>query len=369
MSRNSLTTKYDLEIELLSPLHIGNGNSLVHDYDFAYERNMVYMIDQDKLIEQVGDAVFEKGFDARISRLLPAGPYEPVSRYGLGWHERPRTSILEFEKDVFGRPYIPGSSLKGALRTGIVSGVLNSNEISPLPAILGDPRVRAKTAGSAMERGALSPGTTDSRRSPNYDLMRSLRVTDSQPVLTENIELSAVDVFSLKQGGNLEPKPGMRILVESLPAGTRVTGACQIDEYIFGPQAEKLDLDDAKDMMHSLPERLRRFSDHLLEGERDFYAKHGPVPLSQFYAKLLHVRAGLASNQFLMQMSWGTGWRSKTVSPEIEGSADFAAVVGRFSLDKGRNAGVFPKTRKLVVDGEIPCMPLGWVRVTMKEVS
>ena len=87
--------------------------------------------------------------------------------------------------------------------------------------------------------------------------------------------------------------------------------------------------------------------------------------MSSFYSNLKEQFEQIdQERQFFLQMSWGTGWMAKTIGLAMDDGA-FFGVVDRFRLDKGRNAEIFPKTRKLVERGNLAEMPLGWVRVDL----
>jgi len=116
----------NLEITVLSPLHIGNGQALLRGYDFVVHNGRTWRIDEDALFSatQSGDAAFDATLLGRpADELLEVADYREgneLFRYVMDGTPSAATrgaEVAEQIKDVFDRPYLPGSSLKGALRT------------------------------------------------------------------------------------------------------------------------------------------------------------------------------------------------------------------------------------------------------------
>ncbi len=124
--------KYPITIETLSPLHIGKGNALTsvgeyvatdktirildqkHLYELLKEKNLMqdymnYILDYAKNT-YVWDFFKENGIEKELNYTrefaLNADAFNPVSN-----------NILELATETCGQKYIPGSSLKGAIRT------------------------------------------------------------------------------------------------------------------------------------------------------------------------------------------------------------------------------------------------------------
>ena len=129
-----------VHVEVLSDVHIGTGTELVRDFDWvAPGDGWIYIADNDKLLETVFQRAEESGSNmVEVANTLAAstladlqkmgwltradfGPSHDLFRYRL--RGSPATiNIREQIKDVFGQPYLPGSSLKGALEPSWLSG-------------------------------------------------------------------------------------------------------------------------------------------------------------------------------------------------------------------------------------------------------
>jgi len=131
----SLHTHYVLTVEVLSPLHIGDGNRLLQDIDFLVHDNRTWVINQETLWERTvtADGTFDDQLLARPASELISdddfGSRRPF-RYvlpGVPANDQLRTFI----KNVFDQPYLPGSTIKGLLRTLAVWGSYASQKLVP----------------------------------------------------------------------------------------------------------------------------------------------------------------------------------------------------------------------------------------------
>ena len=125
------TTRYS--VTCLSPVHIGTGTQL-GKFDGVYSNGRWYVIDLDKIFAQGvgGDELAQAMSSDTFSwaewlqgRRIPVGE---VALYSLPCPQDPReVYIREGMKDVYLQPYIPGSTLKGAIRTAVLWHLLQHN--------------------------------------------------------------------------------------------------------------------------------------------------------------------------------------------------------------------------------------------------
>ena len=133
-------TIYDLTVSVLTPLHIGTGRELLHQYDYAIHGGRTWRLNESALLDaqDVEDpALVEKLARTPPAQLLRSQDYRPDSglfRYvlrGTPRSEAEGAQLREQIKDVFDRPYLPGSSLKGALRTALAWNIWQQRDIQP----------------------------------------------------------------------------------------------------------------------------------------------------------------------------------------------------------------------------------------------
>ena len=376
-----MDVKWMAHIELLSPLHIGTGTDLLKGVDWIQRDGYVYVADQDALLEAVFDRAGEEGrSDATIATaiasmtlndLVDAGYLTkedfaadaPLFRYRL--RGVPATNwIGEQIKDVYGRPYLPGSSLKGALRTMLAVGGATVRKLR-----FDHLGHRRSWAAQPVERKLFG-------RNPNYDLLRALQVSDSAPVGLDDLRLVRVNIYpTAGQQTPYDRQRGLDVAVEALRQSTTFRVPIKIEGYLFSEQAERtLRFGKRKDWLLNLPRWGRVMAGQRIAGEVEFFQQRadGRMALG-FYSRLARTLEGLEENEFLLQVGWGTGWLSKTFGQLLQKDAqEFERMVKKYrmTIERGRKPGdPFPRSRHLVRVGEHPAVPLGWMKVRLEETS
>ncbi len=296
----------------------------------------------------------------------------PLVRYAYEGRPESRsgsTEIYDLIKDVADRPYLPGSSLKGALRSALAWSYAAD---LPAEAFERLSNKGAKTADNTIEE-ALFYGRTgsDSRKVGNHilrDVLRAVHIGDSTPS-TVGPNLATVQIY---------PK-GSPLTVEVVPSGVELQATLQVEGYLFNaPDAHKvLRFDDWPQRLE--PERLaagcRERAAALIAAERMFFATQAPE-LTRIYADLEQRLNSLDSRSFLLPVGWGTGWLSKTLADRLratpERETEFVQVVRTYKLKKEKSSNfrpddLFPATRKLIYSGGRPRQPLGWLQIRIGE--
>jgi CRISPR-associated protein Csm5 len=284
---------------------------------------------------------------------------KPPSGVGAPLPERLEPpQILPFSKTA-GQPYVPGSSLKGALRT-VLAEVLFSHWPQPL------------TLQDVQSRGRPNPKAADDTvenqmfgRDPNHDWLRALHVGDSAAA-SSGLALAVAGTYSLR-GQGLQLKEGMYAALEVLPVGATAQGVIRVDRTLFTPvAAARLGFGPQEGWLRGLIGPVNTHARTLTAAEIAFYREHRIPEVVQFYEDLQQRMTHLAANQCLVQMSWGTGWRAKTLGPSLEAQEAFPAIRDQFRL--GYPNAPFPKTRRLTLTGAgytRPGVPLGWMLLTL----
>ncbi len=125
------TTTYTLTC--LSPVHIGTGTQF-SKFDGVYEDNRWHLMDLDKVLvrsvdsNELARAMSDRNFTwATWLHSRGISPSD-VAAYALPCPQDPEeTPIREAIKDVYGQPYLPGTSVKGAVRTAVLWQLMNGN--------------------------------------------------------------------------------------------------------------------------------------------------------------------------------------------------------------------------------------------------
>jgi len=359
---------YRLRITVLSPLHIGSGDVLLRGYDFVTTADRTWVLDQEAILAAEYDAQAGRIDWRRLGR--PPGelvdearlrPGSPLVRYSLAGTTTV-DQVREQVKDALGRCYLPGSSLKGALRSALFSHAVRSGHFRPDLDRLNKSR---EWAGQPWEREVFG-------RDPNHDLLRALHIADSAPLPAEPSPLMLLHAQVFAAG-----PPGSPIVAEAVRPDTVFETTMRLDEYLFSPHAARLGLADRRDWLERLPQIVNDYSRARIQLERNFLAgRRELAEAARFYQEL--AARPLPPGAFLLQMSWGAGWTGKSVGPwlppEMQQEIRRRYRLGRpprsrsdWQPDLSRP---FPKTRRLRsrrVQGQVVAdVPLGWVRVEMR---
>lgn len=265
-----------LNLRTLTPLHVGDGTQL-HAFDYTVHENRLYRTSQQfferfldkiggdatdrfatwsaEIVDQMadleaarrGDPRAGKDFNQRLSELrrqhtlrefaktigqerafidymrtenLPSLPVQPV-----GKGEKNKQEIRGFQRTADGRAYLPGSSVKGSIRTALLYHFLEKmHEHEAVARILADNlrdvrrdkaeaeqrrfRFNAtrylKTFGEEIESLAFFAGMEDERGKPRLheaqgDLMRCLLVSDTAPLPHEALSIENIDLYLVKK--------------------------------------------------------------------------------------------------------------------------------------------------------------------------
>ena len=365
--RTQIASQNEIKVTVLSPLHIGSGGShLLPNLDYYETKDHIVVIDADALLAELDATgeVLPVQFDLpALVRLVHqrggADALGRAARYTLPRVEGVR-EIVPQSKDMFGHAYLPGSSLKGAIRTALAWAMLKNNEIQVDRRDLGNnPRY---ADDPLLERLFGSD--------PNHDLLRALQISDTGALAKRGLELSRVQLYNLT--GNpgqttFAPKKGFEFFVETMTRGSVLRGQVRFDEFLLSePQARKLGFGQRTKYVRDWLKHCNDFAKTLIARERAFFSQQGLREIVTFYDGLAKTADELSNGGHgsLLQISWGTGWTAKTVSTAL--SEELITQVRReFRLGRSGQI-VFPKTRRVVIREERPESVMGWVKITSR---
>ncbi|QYZ78202.1 type III-A CRISPR-associated RAMP protein Csm5 [Methanofollis formosanus] len=212
-----------LILKTKTPVHIGTGQRYGPSEFFAVGGTVNRVSSEQMyraLPEARKDAFFMEielnGERFNLDRFLLPGEREGIARYGLrnryGVAVHGIREVRECIKTGFDEPYLPGSSIKGAIRTALLWDVAR-NDPEFIEAIrrdlsTGDRRMKERI-GKGYENQIFSTkcgrnGRPD--RDPKYDLLKFLQVSDAHAVqaskgLKQILRLDGIETMSLGTRG------------------------------------------------------------------------------------------------------------------------------------------------------------------------
>jgi len=357
-----LHTHFDITIEILSPLHIGDGSELQRDIDFVVSSGRTWIVNHDALFHEKlsGDPEHDDWIiRTPLSDLLEPRDYQSgrYFQYVLGGEPSNRP-LRSFVKTGFGEPYLPGSSLKGLLRTVFLWGMYVSRKQQPDLNRLDRPR---SWAAQPIERSMLGG-------SPNEDLFRAIHVSDSTPCETQQLYVGSVSVYPTGRQGK-----GVIVDTEVLRPGTQFNSRLSIEEYGFTNRSasNRLQWKDKRAELDKLVAYAKAFGRYRLAQEYEYFKNREDVKnILRFYTELIRRHQALEDGQFLAQLGWGTGWNSKTLNDLVTADEHkFANLVQQYRLTRFsrdfRPGQPFPSSRHLLQHNGKLVRPMGWILVTI----
>lgn len=258
---------YDLSLTVAGPIYIGSGREIgKKEYAFSPWQKQISVMDmsklcqllnQKKLVPQYGKFMLGNSKDDMGKWLeknnVSKKEYQSCIRYRLGCQDavidsHSKLSVLEFVKDAYGMPYVPGSSIKGMLRTILLAyDIANNSEKykevkSKISSTLENNhrifRNICKTESSMLENTCyktLHRLPKDQKNAVN-DSLAGMIVSDSKPLPIESLVLC--QRTELHTDGK-ERK--LNVLRETLCPGTVIHASLTIDSSVCGITKEYLE--------------------------------------------------------------------------------------------------------------------------------
>lgn len=356
--------EYDVIIETLTPLHIGTGEEWQPYADFVVEerqgQRVARLVDAGAaLLDMTPDeiasvregriaaAIGEAGRKRHTIAVLPVRGPENVTR----------ARALQRLPD--GRPYLPGTTVKGSIRTALLQALVQPHQVTRLPGSRDPSRAAADVEEDVFGTALEAPGGRGDRgvQFANRDLNRLIRVSDFLPLGA--VPVAFVNMSAHRLG---EAPPRQRsaptIWCEAIEPGATFKGVLtvEIDSPLWNAMSEA-QRQQVERPFQTWSEAGRR----LLEMELKAWER-GPATVRESVVKFFE--DALARNEIVVNLGWGGGWRSKTLADRIP-AAHLRAIADHYGLTrwKGRDfPDRFPVTRKVAYTPAGP-KPPGWVRV------
>lgn len=184
MEEKSINKNYILEAEILTPVHVGAGEEKdwMENADFVLDKGKVYFLDHKKVMDAIGPDKFAHALTAphrsSLKGVLP-GPVKDYASKVMECHANTQNGIkAQVRTGLKKKPVIPGSSLKGALRSVIIHHLKPSNRTND------NSQLNKQVMGSSTD---------------GDEFGRFFKVTD---VSFEETKLINSKIFNLTQKGN-----------------------------------------------------------------------------------------------------------------------------------------------------------------------
>jgi CRISPR type III-A-associated RAMP protein Csm5 len=360
-------------IETLTPVHIGSGRDLSKGTEFLHfyenEEDLFAVIDEQKVLNIIGEenidkwvSIIQKNKDLKeyLLQRKPDLVSKDIAKRIMPVFAKNYTNSQTIKEQMHngqGIPYIPGSSLKGAIRTSIFTEeILSKKELAAR-------NLKGKKGFSAENIEKRLFGNN-----PNEDIFRFLQVGDAY-FKYETIALKS-EIFN-KHFDKWKFKPGGSQLIEAIPNGAASGFQLKINNDLMKKNHHKKI--EAFDSTEKLLGTINMHSKRLLKDEiqhmNDVVSHENAHTLyREWLNDVLNTAESCSENEAVMRVGYGSGWKFITGGwardPEIMSDPVYDKFLHSVRNQKKYDASVpFPKSRNLGDEGDM----FGFVKLKMGE--
>lgn len=245
--------RYKIELETIGPVHIGSGETIKKkEWLLDRQNSKATVIDTGRLFVFLKNHrlldEFEKFFLGNSGNLqiwlkehgIFAKDYREFEKYtldtsGVDLNDRQIRDIALCTKDAYGMPYIPGSSLKGALRTAILAKKIKETHYrnpeikEQIYSYKGNRKRFLSNQSRHLNQEIFYTGGFDQKNPKNIvnDIMRGIRVSDSKP-----LDCGALTLCQKVDVNTRGKETDLPILRECIRPGCTITTEFTIDTGI-----------------------------------------------------------------------------------------------------------------------------------------
>ena len=383
------------KLTTLTPCHIGSGNILRRNIDFVIQGEEVGVISPQKIYAVLGDGGIDKWCQAidrgeNIWNVVKIqnrkAQLKDICSKVLCLNGDASNELKE-QITTNGRPYIPGSSLKGAIVSAIVESAIQSSE-DALPILKASRRESTnrrtgetvvKYQDKVCDRLFIKPiiSSKGEKYDVKYSNLRFLRVGDA---CFDGYALTAIDCYglNLRTSKSIIDKSA-RTLVECINA--EIDAEVDIQLMVEYHQECGNIVNPLPEAMQSEENLLNAINAHtlqLLEAELVFWKEQEnrayyhidtaeeQEELEDYYlddikSMIAECRACRSGEEAILRVGYGSGWRFMTGRWFCENSEmweDVVSVIRGKNRDKYRQYD-FPKTRRVGLG-----TPFGFVKIS-----
>ncbi len=372
----------------LTPVLVGDGGRL-SAIDYMVWKDQVNVLDQNRIFKLLSKGPRLDGYLAQLKKATKLDfaswggfaqnfadrriPFEHAA-YSNYWNRAMGESlnIPTFASSASG-PYLPGSAIKGALRTGMLFSRLKDSTLRDIAGRIHPERPSRRPAESAEEQLI---GTGGNSRT------RFFGAADSAPVDRSRFKIYLLRVATLVSRGRDEfalgwkqsargaadgrrPEDGAPTFAEMSAPGSAFEGAWR--ENVFFDELEIRRLLGWREPVQRAQvfEAANQYAGALLAIHRHYAARTGLQLLSktidELEARLADARAAGAC---LLSIGWGAGLIGKSAWLDTA-NPDYRQILKNISIYNAALASglPFPKTRRVVFLSDQPASLSGWAQL------
>ncbi len=380
-----------VKIETLTPVHVGSGNFLQYNTDFftvmvqSSGKSFVRVVDDRKILELIGpehlqDWVLSIERKQNIKDFMkiyaPNAKPADYSRRRMGLYSNvcQGDTLKECIHNGQGAPYIPGSSIKGALRTAITAAVAQTRrDLENIARV--EKRVRDRTGnfvtkvthdGSRVEQALFGPDA-------NSDVFRFLQCGDAYFTKGSEVVFRLQMYLNITHSDSLVPQKDTKPqLVEALGMGAESEFQMKLNTSYYDSIVAQ-----QPNTVGQLPVEMRSVSNlfatvnqhslNLVNREVEFWNNQNKSGAEQYVTQMKKMAETIqkeidnGNSSCVLRIGHAIGWEFITGGWTRDFN-EFEDIVDEARPGNSRYAEYdFPKSRRLDTEGEM----IGFVKLSI----
>lgn len=380
-----------LEIELITPLFIGNGEKY-SPVEYVLDRGTFNPINMEKFLE---DNLYQKSIYSNLLDGMSKGSidflklcrenridYKNYVRFTLSSPDLKKPQeVIRYIKSG-GKVYIPGSSIKGALRSTLTKYAVNSESDLKLftktimNSQTGASNSRDDSSGNKHSSKTSAKTLDDEGDGKIFGItynspFRLVSISDSDMKAPDVLKIYDIKILNVcngrikwfnRPGNNVDyPEDARSFFMEGIAEENSFSSVMSVNEassYIISESGIK-NAGIVFNFVSEINEEIKKY----ISSEYDFFRKFSNSrdlkAVIDFYGGLLDKAEKLEENEFLLQVGFGTGMLSKTIIQYLDD--DMKSKIAQISRHRHYDK-MYPKTRRIVFEnGKAKCVP-GWIK-------
>ncbi|MBV8819976.1 MAG: type III-A CRISPR-associated RAMP protein Csm5 [Acidobacteriaceae bacterium] len=376
-------------ITCLTPTLVGDGERL-SPIDYMVWKDQVNVLDQMRIFRLLARGPRLDGYLSQLKRAEKldfaswggfaqnyAGrriPFEHASSSAVWERARAENLFIPTFSTGPAGPYLPGSALKGSIRTALVCARATSQSLKDAAAKLSKDGRGMRQAANAVEDSAVGPGASNA--------LRLIGLADSNPIARAAFKIYLLRVSTLEsRGGKYElawkqaPRGGTKKVEDSTPIfaemavpGTTFEGTFQENHFLQLPDVAKAFRSRDRLTVPAMFKTIQDYTGRVLQAQSQYAGWTGLTPLKTGLERLQqrHQELSGAENRCLLPLGWSAGFLSKTAFLDTKDDAyrSILSTVPYYSRAIQSNL-PFPKTRRIVFLNNQPAALAGFVELEL----
>lgn len=367
------------QIKTLSAVHVGNGRFLQSKIEYAFGALSIGVVDDVKILDLIGEErvkLWVYSIEQGISIASFLKPFVPGLKLDM---ISSRKIEIKCDKDQaknlatlkeqlsngMGLPYIPGSSIKGAIRSAIFNQEIRNSD---RPLIENDLYDFGRLKASVLEKKLFG-------RDPNHDVFRFLQIGDAYFEANSTVAINMVNLNIVQKGAIFDSSKNQ--LIEAIGEGKQAVFSMKLNHTGMESNLKTRSINQFPDSFSSIDMLFKTININtvsLINEDIEFWKDFEPEDSVKDYIQHLEVILAevnsCSENECVLRLGHGSGYSfisgNLVNQSNIISDADYEAIVNtaRPGNAKKYNEFPFPKTRR--IDENIDL--LGFVKITPNSI-